>query len=165
MSIDTGAQVNLVKKGLISEGLMQLAAERLCLRTANGQGLDGGEKSLEVQLGFQPYLQGEPVSTLDWLPATFFEADIHVDAIISHPWLKQHRLGVFPHLGALASLEAGFYLLGGVSKANRRKMSRARYPFFHKNPHFVSYSGPDGSVGDTNVDQTGGGRSVFRHYA
>jgi hypothetical protein len=39
--------------------------------------------------------------------ATFYEGDIQLDAILSHPWLAQERLGVFPHLEGLAKLNEG----------------------------------------------------------
>ena len=32
---------------------------------------------------------------------TFYEADIHVDLILGHPWMAQECVGVFPHLGRL----------------------------------------------------------------
>ncbi len=34
--------------------------------------------------------------------ATFHEADIQVEAILSYPWMEEARVGVFPHLEALA---------------------------------------------------------------
>ena len=33
---------------------------------------------------------------------TFYEAVIHVDLILGHPWVAQECVGVFPHLGCLA---------------------------------------------------------------
>ena len=34
--------------------------------------------------------------------ATFIEADIEVQAILSYPWLEKAKIGVFPHLDSLA---------------------------------------------------------------
>ena len=38
--------------------------------------------------------------------ATFHEAEIQVDAILSYPWTEEAKIGVFPHLEALAHLSA-----------------------------------------------------------
>ena len=49
--------------------------------------------------------QGEPQWKKVWCTkAKFYEGDIQLDAILSHPWLAQERLGVFPHLEGLAKL-------------------------------------------------------------
>ena len=39
--------------------------------------------------------------------ATFHEADIEVDLILGYPWLEKTKLGVFPHLEALAHMGGG----------------------------------------------------------
>ena len=46
MLIDTGAQVNLVRKGLVEDHLMYAARNPLTLATANGQRLEGGFERL-----------------------------------------------------------------------------------------------------------------------
>ena len=43
----------------------------------------------------------------------FYQADIQADAILSHPWLVEKRLGVIPHLKALTVLEPELALLRG----------------------------------------------------
>ena len=114
--IDTGAQVNLVRKGLISDWLLKPASEKLSLRTANGQVMEGGDKQVEISLGFRQVFRGETMAELSWIPATFVDADIHVDAILSYPWLVENKLGVFPHLKALASMDPELCLLFGLRK-------------------------------------------------
>ena len=53
-----------------------------------------------------------------------YTADIRVDAILSYPWLRQNRLGVFPHMAALA-MEDPFVLLKGFQhKGKSRAPSR-----------------------------------------
>ena len=120
--MDTGAQANLIRKVLVSDHLLEDAPERLCLRMANGQRLEGGERIASLTLGFRQILRGEVVPQLSWHEATFFEADIRVDAILSYPWLVENGLGVFPHLKALSAVESKFSLRLGMPQ--QRKKSR-----------------------------------------
>jgi hypothetical protein len=122
--VDTGAQANLVRKGVIPDWLMSQASCPLNLRTANGQRLDGGDRNVELSLGFQQVVRGEIMPQLIWRSATFFEADIRIDAILSFPWLVENGIGVFPHLKALSLLDPEFSLLFGLSKAQKKRHVR-----------------------------------------
>ena len=62
--IDTGAQANLIRKGLISEGCLKEASQRLNLRTANGQKLEGGERNVEVCFGIPTSGEWRNVTTV-----------------------------------------------------------------------------------------------------
>ena len=44
----------------------------------------------------------------------FYEADIRVDAILSFPWMSKNKIGVFPHLRAMALEKPQFTLLMGA---------------------------------------------------
>ena len=114
--IDTGAQANLIRTGLVSNLLMTPAPEPISLRTANGQKMEGGSRNVNLTLGFRRVVHGAYDPELASFPATFFDADIYIDAILSYPWLVSQGLGVFPHLRALASLEPEFSLLKGLPK-------------------------------------------------
>ena len=61
-----------------------------------------------------------------WENATFAEADIRVDAILSFPWLVRTKIGVFPHLRALALAEPEMTLLMGLPKVRRYGYGRCR---------------------------------------
>lgn len=50
--IDTGAQANLVRKGLISSHLFYGAPRILRLVAANGQRIEGGDRVVDVHLQF-----------------------------------------------------------------------------------------------------------------
>ena len=130
--VDTGAQANLIRKGLIGDHLLQAAVERLNLRTANGQRLDGGEKTVQLTLGFRQVMGGEMRTELAWHDATFYEAHIRVHAILSFPWLLENHLGVFPYLKALATLEPEFTLLFGLSNRWRKYCDQIRSGDGHK---------------------------------
>ena len=78
--------------------------------------MEGGTRDVELTLGFRRVMRGELLSDLDYRAASFYEADIRVDAIISYPWLEKNGIGIFSHLKALAVLEPEFTLLFGLQK-------------------------------------------------
>ena len=60
--------------------------------------------------------------------AELWEAGIYVDVILGYPWLCEQRVGVFPHIGALALVKPVDTIdwLWGTDKirpAPRRKLS------------------------------------------
>jgi hypothetical protein len=57
---------------------------------------------------------------------TFWEAEIEVDAILSHPWLFENKIGVFPHHNALAVDRPKFTLLYGILPKCRPRRPRER---------------------------------------
>ena len=63
--------------------------------------MNGGRREVDLSLTFWSVSEGQ--GGQPWVSdASFYEADILMDAILSYPWLRDKRLGVFPHLGALA---------------------------------------------------------------
>ena len=122
--VDTGAQANLVRKDLVPDHLMFSATQPLNFRTANGQRLEGGERVAETSLGFRQILEGHPLDEFLWKNAIFYEADIQVDAILSYPWLRGQKIGVFPHLRALAMTEPHFVLLLGLPSLKKKVVSQ-----------------------------------------
>ncbi len=102
--VDTGAETNLIRTGLLPQGSFLPARDPLCLVTADGKRMPGGtqEVTLRLEFGAEP-LNREGEATWS-TTATFHDAGIHVDAILSYPWLNRARLGVFPHLNSLVRL-------------------------------------------------------------
>ena len=92
--IDTGAQVNLVRKGVFDKNEFSRATEWLFLVTANGQPMEGGESmvDLDVVLNWEKefWVDGVLVS------AEVFEADIRDEAILGCPWLMEKGIGIYP---------------------------------------------------------------------
>jgi len=112
--VDTGAEANLIRKGLMPD-LMVPSTRPLALYTADGSRMDGGRREVNLALVFGARKWRERKGPAwDWrATASFHEADIQVDAILSHPWLVSKRLGVFPHLKSLALLTEPLVLLRG----------------------------------------------------
>ena len=113
--IDTGAEANLIRMGLAPSHLLRQAKYPMKLIAANGQRLGGGERVLAAILGFEAQKNGIWQDELMEFGASFFEAEINVDAIISFSWMAQHKIGVFPHKRALAIDHPELIMLYGLS--------------------------------------------------
>ena len=100
--IDTGSQANLVNEKVVPNETRKQTNEVIRLAAATRQRLRGGDKKVEMEIGFQVQeWKNERPSNL-FLKGSFYVASIGLDAILSYPWLKQNKLGVYPHLQALA---------------------------------------------------------------
>ena len=117
--VDTGAEANLVKLGKMPRHLVYAAPQPLRFLTANGQRLGGGGTCIDLTLEFMQMVDGKMLPELLRTNATFYEADIKVDAILSFPWMAQNGIGVFPHLKAMALVKPQLTLLLGVSNRNQ----------------------------------------------
>ena len=100
--VDTGAQVNLVRRDLVPRQDWRPAPNPVRLITANNSILRGGDKVVELGLNFNVvedgFVQPQPIS----FKGDFNGAEIDFDAILSYPWLRENSVGVFPHRDALA---------------------------------------------------------------
>ena len=100
--VDTGAQVNLVRRDLVPRQDWRPAPNPVRLITANNSILRGGDKVVELGLNFNVvedgFVQPQPMS----FKGDFYGAEIDFDAILSYPWLRENSVGVFPHRDALA---------------------------------------------------------------
>ena len=124
--IDTGAEANLIRMGLLPSHLFFQSQNPLSLIAANGQRLGGGERIIPTVLGFVAQQNGEIQPELMVFPADFHEAEIQVDAIISYPWMVDHQIGVFPHKRALAIDQPILTLLFGLSNSKNKKGKKIR---------------------------------------
>ena len=111
--VDTGAEANLVKRGVIPSDLTYPARKVLQLVAANGQPIQGGGRTASMKLGFTQEVDGRLLGEELDFDVQFWEADIEVDAILSYPWMCQNRIGIFPHHRALARDRPVFTLLYG----------------------------------------------------
>jgi hypothetical protein len=107
--IDTGASVNLVRKGLFPESDFIPAKNPVQLSTANGQLLDGGQCTIKLRMTFG---QDNGRIVQPWrVWGEFYEADTRADMILSYPWLGANHLAVIPEYGCLALRTSGFRFL------------------------------------------------------
>ena len=124
--VDTGAEANLIRTGLVPKRFTRPAHKVLELVAVNGQVLQGGKTTADVKVYFTQEVNGEIQGKELDFNVTFWEADIEVDAILSHPWLFENKIGVFPHHKALAVDRPRFTLLYGILPKCRPRRTRNR---------------------------------------
>jgi hypothetical protein len=117
--IDTGAEANLVRKNLLPSHLFYPSRNPLRLLAANGLLMQGGSFEIDLDLTFTQHFQDYPGVADFCTHASFYEADIGVDAILSFPWLSSRKLGIFPHRRALALEGPPLSFLKGARKPKK----------------------------------------------
>jgi len=97
--IDTGAQINVVKRGLFPENVMKPAKKPLMLTLADGQAFWGGDREVTARLTFGKIVNH---AVRPWRArANFYEGEIKADMILSLPWLAENGLDVLTKEGCL----------------------------------------------------------------
>lgn len=102
--VDTGAQANLVRRGVLPERLFAPAERPLSLSTACGQAMDGGQREVQLQKGMRKEDLNDEDGGIWWGEGFFHDADITVDAIVGWPWLKPKGIVVVTAHNCLARL-------------------------------------------------------------
>ena len=127
--IDTGAEANLIRQGVLDFSHFENAQEPIQLVTANGQRLMGGVRTISLEIEFNPNENGKFLDEKMNFEATCYEADISIDLILSFPWMAKHKIGVFPHHKALVVDEPDFcsFLGKRVRPVTKIKMSHDKY--------------------------------------
>ena len=100
--VDTGAQRNLLKTGLVPNRCTRKSKDPLELIAANGETIRGGDRETTLRLRFEMVTHDGKVERQKPLKANFHLADIGVDVILAYPWLMATKVGIFPHLKSLA---------------------------------------------------------------
>ena len=112
--VDTGGEINLIRAGLIPRKFIRPAREIYDMHTVNGKLLKGGKTTVSTKLYFTQEVEGEIKGEELVYEATFWEADIEIEVILSHSWLLENKIGVFPHHKALALDASNLRLLYGI---------------------------------------------------
>ena len=95
--VDTGAQVNLVKKSLFGEEAFVPAKCPVDLRSISGDKVEGGRMVIPLRVTFRAEDWTTKEEWEESLKGEFYEANIAVDMILGWPFLQGHHLGVVPH--------------------------------------------------------------------
>ena len=116
--IDTGAEVNLVRPGLLRDESFRPAEERLKLITVSGSTLAGGVRTTILEMQLKGVDQTTNIESRHVIGGVFYEAEIDWDAIISFPLLAAAKIGVLPHRRCLLVEKAGgnVHLIGAKTK-------------------------------------------------
>jgi hypothetical protein len=80
--VDTGAQANLVRTGLVPFHLTEHALNPVRLMAANSTILSGGNRTVMLTLGFNQVKQGHWMPKPLFFDTEFYTADIEMDAIL-----------------------------------------------------------------------------------
>ena len=123
--IDTGAEMNLIKRGLFPTSDFRPARNPTNFVAANVSILEGGDRQIVLEFAFRQVRDGKEIDRPLRCIATFYEADIQVDAIIGFPWLHRTQIGIFPHHNALAQ-EKPFTLLLGNDLVWKRRVQNPK---------------------------------------
>ena len=100
--IDTGAQVSIIRHGLLPESVFKQAKKPLMLKTANGEALSGGQRVANLQLEIAAESDDGCLVRPPWKTnITVHDGDIGADMIIGYPWLRKQRLDIQPWRNAL----------------------------------------------------------------
>ena len=94
--IDTGAEVNVIRKGLIPYEYTHPNLKPITLTAADSTGMAGGQRGVSGTA----ILGGSEQDTKEWIeiqcPVHFYEAQISAQVIISYSWLASQNLMVNP---------------------------------------------------------------------
>ena len=95
--IDTGAQPNLVRKGLFPSYLFHSSMKPLQLRAANQKRIHGGKEVVPLTFTFHNSSLGKDLH----FKGLFYEADIPVDIICSNGWMGENKIIPLPEFSQL----------------------------------------------------------------
>lgn len=94
--IDTGSEVNLVRRELLPQNCFDKSLAPIRFRAANHTIMDGGQLDATFFLSFSGTdIDTGGQATLN-LPITCYDADISADIIISYEWLASMKIDVVP---------------------------------------------------------------------
>ena len=122
--VDTGAQVNLMSDKCVPFHLSHPAEPPVRLVAANGQVIEGGQRSVDLDMLCEYGYPGQKQLKRTSLKGQFLVANIDIDVILAYPWLREHELGVFPHLNALAWGPKSLQIVKGVPEPTNHKGGR-----------------------------------------
>lgn len=118
--VDTGSEVNLVRRGLFPPDCFQPSARPVSLTTANSQRMSGGvqEALLTLEFAGRDKESARPVHVST--PSLLYEADISQDIILSYAWLAERGFDVCPKRHGLQGIADGRIVwLPGLSKTRQ----------------------------------------------
>jgi hypothetical protein len=105
--VDTGAEICLVKKGLIPSDLFVAAQRPVRLVGANGKRLEGGDREVTLTLCIQGVRLGTTQKIELRIPTTFHEAEIMDDAILGYVWCAKRGVDISPRRHGVICLRKG----------------------------------------------------------
>ena len=94
--VDTGAEVNLIKRSLVDSRFFSPSAHPVRLGAANSTRLDGGTQEVSLRLNMEALEISRRTTINLSVPMFAYDADIKHDMIISFGWLVEHDVTINP---------------------------------------------------------------------
>ena len=94
--MDTGAEVNVIRQGIIPQELLSLAEVPIMLSAADASALQGGKWGVSGLANLMGNESEAKTPINMQCPIHFYEANIATEAILSYDWLGQHDFRVVP---------------------------------------------------------------------
>jgi hypothetical protein len=155
--IDTGAEVCLIKTGLLPKEAFHEAERPLRLIAANNQKLQGGTLETAIEIGMDATDVEGKTKVILMTPSNLYEADIEEDVILSYQWLGEREFEVNSRRHGLSITGAQRKLwIPGIRTAPLPRKN-ARLP---KQPIFVRTTKNEGETRPRALDLFCGRKSV-----
>ena len=133
--LDTGAEVNLIRKGLLPQHAFREATNPLDLVAANNDPVVGGDREVDLTIHVQGVVEGTRAKKMLQMPTTLYEAVIDEDMILSYRWMGERDVQVIPRdHGFRVTPDKVPIWVGGV-RSNMQQRANARLP---QEPIFVN---------------------------
>jgi hypothetical protein len=132
--VDTGAEISLVRKGLLGAKYFQRSKRPKRFLTANEGVLDGGLQEVPCDLILWGICLRTEQPTGLVCPCSLYDANINVDVILSYEWLGRMKMDVCCHQhGLLVGRDLSPVWVGGLNFPKRtNRYWRASMPFWRK---------------------------------
>jgi len=125
--IDTGAEISLVRPGILPESLFTKSSVPLKILGANDQRVGGGTLEIfgHLEASATGFSDREPIKIR--FPTRLIQADISVDIILSYEWLSHFKISVRPwRHDLLVETDGLLACIPGLKITNRHTGGSAR---------------------------------------
>jgi len=92
--LDTGAEVNIIKRSLVPPGVSRISHKPIRFVMASSEIMAGGERDSFSQFSIRGKATDTSAEAEAILPITWYEADIAADAIVSLAWMSRWNIDV-----------------------------------------------------------------------
>ena len=124
--VDTGAEVNLIKKGLIPERHLRTPPSPITIITADSSNMAGGNLGVMGLATFQGVETDLKIPIDVQCPIHLYEANITSQAILSYEWMATHDFMVVPRRHALHYRDANSDIVIQGIGIQTKRLSRLR---------------------------------------
>ena len=123
--IDTGAEVCLVRRGLLPSEIFFEAQRPMKLVAANNQRLLGGSREAVVSICMRGVFGDSNQEIETEIPTRLYEAGIAEDVLLSYAWLVTRKLDVLSaRHGLCGSLKSREYFIPGICASMISEVAR-----------------------------------------